>query len=30
MKILMVLYPCPHSEAGEETSAELLECADKV
>jgi formate dehydrogenase len=30
MKIVMVLYPCPDSEAGEETPAELLGCADKA
>jgi formate dehydrogenase len=30
VKIVMVLYPCPESEAGEETPAELLGCADKA
>src|ERR687885_31385 len=28
MKIVMVLYPCPSGEAGEETPLELLGCAD--
>jgi hypothetical protein len=30
MKIVMVHYPCPSGEAGEETPAELLGCADKA
>ncbi len=30
MKIVMVLYPCPSGEAGEETPMELLGCADKA
>ena len=30
MKIVMVLYPCPAEEAGEETPAGLLGCADKA
>jgi hypothetical protein len=30
MKIIMVLYPCPSREAGEETPMELLGCADKA
>ncbi len=28
MKIVMVLYPCPGGEAGEETPLELLGCTD--
>jgi formate dehydrogenase len=28
VKVVMVLYPCPATEAGEETPAELLGCAD--
>jgi formate dehydrogenase len=30
VKIVMVLYPCPTEEAGEETPAGLLGCADKA
>ncbi len=28
MKIVMVLYPCPGGEVGQETPLELLGCAD--
>ena len=30
MKVVMVLYPCPSEDAGEETPAELLGCAEKA